>query len=280
MNGVHRLTVGGRTVSRGHGVRFTARVKEMWEFRHLLRHLVVRDLKVKYQRSSLGFLWTFLNPLVTVAVLIAVFSTVIRIQIDSYWAFLLSGYFVWNTIAQVINGSSYVLQEHARLTRSVAFPKEILLLAATCSRLVEFALELTVIVAVLILGFHQTLPVSLIALPLLIVIQVVLMLGLVFAIATLSTLFTDVLHALPVLVTSLFYLTPVFYPASLVPERFHALYFMNPMAGLLTMYHTVLYDGLFPSPTILLGSIAGALVTIVVGYAIFSRYQDVCNELV
>jgi homopolymeric O-antigen transport system permease protein len=280
MNGVYRITVAGRTVSRGAEVRLPARLREMWQFRHLLRHLVVRDLKVKYQRSSLGFLWTLLNPLITVAVLIAVFSSVIRIRLDNYWAFLLSGYFVWNAVAAAISGASYVLQEHARLTRSVAFPKEILILASTLSRVFEFAMELVIIIAVLTLGYHHSVPASFLALPLLVVIQVTLTLGLVFPIATLSTLFTDVLHALPALITSLFYLTPVFYPASMVPARFQALYFLNPLAGLVTSYHSVLYEGTLPSATVLLGSVAGALITLGIGYAIFARYQDICGELV
>ncbi|MBZ0269471.1 ABC transporter permease [bacterium] len=280
MNGVHRNTVNGRTVSRGHGVTWPKRMRETWEYRHLLRHLVVRDLKVKYKRSSLGFLWTLLNPLLTVAVLVAVFSTVIRIKMDHYWAFLLSGYFVWNMIAQAISGASYVLPEHARLTRSVALPKEILVLSAMMSRVVEFTMEIAIIMLVLVVAFHHAVPAAFVVIPYLLLIQVILALGLAFPIATLCTLFSDVLHALPMLITTLFYLSPVFYSASMVPEAYRALYLANPVAGLLTMYHTVLYEGAFPSTALMLGSAAGALITLGIGYVLFARYQDVCGELV
>ena len=86
---------------------------EIWSYRDLLRNLVARNLKVKYQRSVLGFLWTLLNPLLTVGVLVMVFTFVVRVQIENYWAFLLSGYFVWNFISQSLNSATFVLAEHA-----------------------------------------------------------------------------------------------------------------------------------------------------------------------
>ena len=100
-------------------------LSEVWRFREFLTSLVVRNLKVKYQRSVLGFIWTLLNPLLTVAVIAAIFSYVVRIEMPQYWAFLLSGYFVWNYVMQTLSSATYVLGEHAQLSRSVAFPKVI-----------------------------------------------------------------------------------------------------------------------------------------------------------
>ena len=99
---------------------------------------MVRNLKVKYQRSLLGFVWTLVNPLLTVTILVVVFSHVVRIQVPHYWAFLLSGYFVWNFMLQTLNTGTYIFAEHSRLTRSVAFPSEILVFSAAGSRLIEF----------------------------------------------------------------------------------------------------------------------------------------------
>lgn len=279
-DGVYRISVEGRTVSRGARIPLAQQLAEVWEFRHLTRHLIVRDLKVKYQRSSLGFLWTLLNPLIMVAVLVGVFSVVIRIDLEHYWAFLLSGFFVWNAINQAINGSASLLQENARLTRSIAYPKEVLILASACSRFLEFAVEILIIILALTIFHHQAVPLAFAALPLILLIQLVLIVGLMFPVATLSTLFTDVMHALPVIMTAAFYATPVFYPASLVPEKFKLLYFMNPFASLLTLYHSVLYDGTFPSWKLVLGSSLGAVLALGIGYGIFRRYQDICNELV
>lgn len=253
---------------------------ELWRYRELLRRLTLRNLKVKYQRSALGFAWTLLNPLLTVGVLVAVFSHIVRIDVADYWAFLLSGYFVWNFLAQMLNTGSYVFAEHAALRRSVAFPGEILILGAAASRLVEFAVELAIALAALVLLHHHGVPASFALLPLLVVLQLLLALGLVMPLATLAVFYTDVQHALPIVLMLLFYLSPVFYPATLVPEGFQAIYLLNPIASLLTLYHAVLYDGQFPPAMLLAGTTAAALGLFLLGYALFRRYQPVLAELV
>jgi len=82
---------------------------EIWEYRELLRHLTIRNLKVKYKRSVLGFVWTLLNPLLTIGALMAVFGYVVRIELPAYWAFLVSGYFVWNFVSMVRSAGTRVL---------------------------------------------------------------------------------------------------------------------------------------------------------------------------
>ena len=258
----------------------TQTISEVWQFRYLLQGIVRRDLKVKYQRSALGFVWTFLNPLLTVLILIAVFRIVIRIQIDHYWAFLLSGYFVWNAVAQTLLTGSYIFYQYAQLARNIAFPKEVVLFGAASARLIEFAAEMILIIIVLAVAHHQAVPVSLILLPVLMVIQFILVLGIMFPIVTLSMFFHDVQHALPAVITLFFYLTPVFYPASMVPEAIRPLYFLNPFAGLLTIYQSVLYDGQIPSLALLGGTTTAACFFFLIGYYFFKRYESVYNELI
>src|SRR5690606_39215226 len=124
---------------------------EVWRYRELLRSLVLRNLKAKYQRSLLGFVWTLLNPLLMIGVLVGVFSYIIRIPIERYWAFLISGYFAWSYFSQMLNTSTYILAEHGKLARSVRFPAEVPVLAATLSRLTEFAIELSLMLVLLVL---------------------------------------------------------------------------------------------------------------------------------
>ena len=257
-----------------------SRLRQVWHYRELLRGLVVRNLKVKYQRSLLGFVWTLVNPLLTVSILVVVFSHVVRIQVPNYWAFLLSGYFVWNFMLQTLTTATWVFSEHSRLTRSVAFPSEILVFSAAGSRLLEFAAEISLILAALILLHHHGVPDSYVLIPLLVMIQVVMAIGLALPIATLSVFYYDVYHALPIALTSLFYLSPVFYPASLVPESFRSLYFANPIAGLLTLYHDVVYAGQWPSVGLLAGTALQAAIIYAIGYAIFHRYAAVFAEIV
>jgi lipopolysaccharide transport system permease protein len=256
------------------------RMGHIWRYRELLHSLVVRNLKVKYQRSLLGFVWTLVNPLFTVAVLGVVFSHVVRIPLSHYWAFLLSGYFVWNFMLQTLNTGTYIFAEHSRLTRSVAFPSEILVFGAAGSRLIEFAVEVGLVIAVLAIFHHQTVPESYVVLPILLVIQLLLVIGLALPIATLSVFYYDVYHALPIALTTLFYLSPVFYPAEMVPAAARDLYFLNPIAGLLTLYHDVLYWGRMPSPELLGGMLLAAAAIYLAGYALFRRYAAIFPEIV
>lgn len=258
----------------------SSRVRQVWRYRELLRGLVVRNLKVKYQRSLLGFVWTLVNPLLTVTILVLVFSHVVRIQVPHYWAFLLSGYFVWNFMLQTLNTGTWIFAEHSRLTRSVAFPSEILVFSAAGSRMIEFLAEISLVLLALALGLHHGVPGSWVVLPVLVLIQVVMAVGLALPIATLSVFYHDIYHALPIALTSLFYLSPVFYPANLVPEAYRGLYMLNPVAGLLTLYHDVLYAGQWPSATLLAATLLQAVVVYAVGYAVFHRYATVFAEIV
>jgi lipopolysaccharide transport system permease protein len=258
----------------------SGRLYQVWRFRELLRGLVVRNLKVKYQRSLLGFVWTLVNPLLTVAILVVVFSHVVRIRVPDYWAFLLSGYFVWNFTLQTLTTGTWIFAEHSRLTRSVAFPSEILVFSAAGSRLLEFVAEISLVLLVLVLVHHHDVPASYAMLPLLILIQLVIAIGLSLPIATLSVFYHDVYHALPIALTSLFYLSPVFYPASMVPESARMVYFLNPVAGLLTLYQDVLYGGRWPSPTLFGATAVQAVIVYAIGYAVFHRYATVFAEVV
>lgn len=275
------MTAGAQPVARRHrssAVR-AGGLTEIWKFRELLRSLMVRNLKVKYQRSVLGFLWTLLNPLLTVVVLVVVFSYVVRIQVPDYWAFLLAGYFVWNFVQQMLSSSASVLLEHAALRRSIAFPDEVPILGAAAARLVEFGVEMALALAVLIVFRHHGVPASFVLLPVLVVLQLLIAVGLMMIVSTLSVFYFDVQHALPILLLILFYLSPVFYPASLVPEQLRGVYYLNPLAGLLTLFHTTLYMGHFPSALFLGGVTVEALIIALLGYVVFSRYQPLFAEI-
>jgi ABC-type polysaccharide/polyol phosphate export permease len=253
---------------------------KLWGFRGFLGQLIVRNLRVKFQRSLLGFTWTLLNPLLTVGVLALVFSHVIRIPMPGYWAFLLSGFFAWNFTIQTLNSGTYILQEHSRLLRSVAFPPELLVIGASLSKLIEYLGALTLALLAITVFYHHGVPASTIVLPLLIGIQLVLVIGLTLPIAALSAFYHDVQHALPVALTTLFYVSPVFYPASLVPERFRSVYMLNPIADIITLFHVVVYEGRFPELGSLIGVSVTAIVVFGVGYWIFRKYAGVYAEVV
>jgi ABC-2 type transport system permease protein len=253
---------------------------DVWAHRELLARLVVRNLKMRYQRSALGFLWALLNPLATIAILVAVFHYVIRIGVDDYWAFLISGYFAWVFVQHTLAMSAGVITEHSYMTRSLAFPAEILVLSSVLARLVEYVAELALVVIAVGLFHHDGVPMSVSVLPIIVAIHVILTVGIAMPIAAASVFFKDVQHGVPVALMMLGYLSPVFYPISLVPERFHALYLMNPVAAMLTLYHQTLYDGQFPSLALLAWSATISLLACTVGVALFRRQRALFAEIV
>ncbi len=252
---------------------------ELWRFRGLLRSLVVRDLKVKYQRSLLGLIWTLLNPLLTVAILVTVFTFVLRIQVVHYWAFMLSGFFVWNFIQRSLYHATTILREHASLGRAVYYPSEVLILATSLSKLVEFLLEIVIVMAVLVLFHHHGVPSSMLLFPVIVAILLIMAIGLMFPLAVFSVLYYDLQHALPVVITSLFYISPVFYPVAMIPEAARTVYYLNPIVGVMELFHKVLYEGNWPSMALLASVFAAALAICAAGHVLFKRYKEVCVEI-
>jgi ABC-type polysaccharide/polyol phosphate export permease len=261
----------------GHRSRFM--LAEAWQFRELLWSLVIRDIKVKYQRSFLGLLWTLMNPLLTLAVLITVFSFIIRIQLPSYWAFLISGFFVWNYFQQTLHLATSLLRDNASLNRSVYFPREILILAAALSKLVEFMIEVSVVAIVLFIFHHGAIPASTLLVPVIILFQFAMAVAIMFPLAVVAVMFYDVQQALPIVIMSLFYLSPVFYPVAMVPEPIQLLYYLNPLAGILELFHAVLYDGAWPSMALVGWVAVGSTGFLALGYWVFNRFKETCVEI-
>lgn len=245
---------------------------------HLLSSFLVRDLKVKYQRSLFGFVWTLINPILVSSILIGVFALVVRIPIENYWAFLLSGYFTWNFTQQCIGAGVNIFHEHGALRRNVRFPIDALVLGAALSRLVEFLVEITIIVLLICYLHHGSIPSSILVLPLLILVQVLIALGFMFPISVASVLFQDIQHALPAVMLSLFYISPIFYPLAFVPEFALPWYYLNPLVAPLELFHIVLYEGGWPSSYLLAASLIGASMFCFIGYLVFLKFKSACVE--
>jgi ABC-type polysaccharide/polyol phosphate export permease len=265
------------------GVRAPGLVQQawtIWQYRDLIRVLVVRNVKVKYQRSALGLLWTLLNPLLMLVILMAVFTHIVRIPIPAYWAFLLSGYFVFNCIGQILAASVLVYLEHASMVRSIAFPVEAPVVAAVLSRFLEFFIELGLTLVLIVMFWHGGIPLSFLLIPWLVVLLLLLALGLAMPLAALSVFYYDVRHMLPPLLAALFYISPVFYSVDMVPDMLLPIYYINPIAYLLNIFHTVLYEGVVPSVLVLTTATALMVATFVFGYALFNRYKSLFAEVV
>jgi ABC-type polysaccharide/polyol phosphate export permease len=251
------------------GIWPAASLRELWEYRVLVRALVDRNLKLRYQRTILGVLWALLNPMLTTMVLVGVFQGILRIETPNYWAFLISGYFPWVFTLHTLGTAAGVVTGHANMSRSVRFPAEALVASAVSSRLVEFLIEMGLVIVVLAVFLHQQPMVSLVALPFVILLQVLLTTGIAMPIAALAVFFDDVQYLLTVVLMLLTLISPVYYPITYAPESIRGILAFNPFAGILTLYQTILYEGKLPPLELFASTAAMSVVIFVAGLAAF-----------
>lgn len=249
--------------------------------RALLWALVVRNVKVRYQRSALGLVWALLNPVLIILCLVAVFTYVIRIQLEAYWAFLASSYFAWIYFGHTVSTSVTILRDHGQLLRSVRFPPVLLIWSNAISRGIEFAIELVLVCIVLAVFRHHSVPASYALLPVAVVIHVLLTVAFALPVAAVGVFFNDTQHGLPVLLTALGYISPVFYSLYMVPEALRAWFLvLNPLTRVFPLFHAVLYEG--RNPPVYAWVFAGtvALALCMVGHALFRWRRPVFAEVV
>ncbi len=230
----------------------SSRLSPRWlNIRDLLRELIARDIKLRYRGSLLGIAWTLLNPLAELLVLLFVFSTVLRVDIPNFGAYLFTGLIVYGWFQTSVNFATAAIVGNRELVRRPGVPSVILPVVTVASNLVHFVLSLPILFGLLILSDVQITS-AVLALPALIVIEFVLILGFAYPVAIINVWFRDTQHVLRVALQLLFYLTPVFYETRAVPAQLQWFYRINPLAHLVDGYRAVLMRGELPNASSLL----------------------------
>ena len=255
----------------------TAHLVELYRYRVLIATLVVRELRARYRGSLLGFLWSFLNPLLLMAVYLLVFSVYLRVPLEGYAVFLFSGLLPWLWFSSSLGHAVGVIVGSGALVKRVFFPAEILPLVSVLSNLANFLLSLPLLI-VFLLAFGIRLTPALAFLPLLLLLQLVLTAGLALPLAALNVHLRDVEQILGNFLILWFFLSPILYPVSTVPEWLKPLYFLNPLAGLIQGYQNVFFFGAPPSWAHLGVVAVFALAALVGGYWVFDRLRDSLAE--
>lgn len=196
-------------------------LSELYKYRDLLMQLVVRDLKVRYKNSILGFFWSLANPLVLVATITVVVKYVMRVDIPNYSAYLLVAYLPWMFFQMSLMDASQAVLMHHDLLKKVYFPREVLPLSMVIANLVHFLLAIVVFfIYLLIIG--TPIVSTWLLLPVLIVIEFLLVTGLAFFVSCLNVFYEDIKYIVSVLLNILFYLTPVIFLSEMIYTRLPA----------------------------------------------------------
>ncbi|MEO8274911.1 MAG: ABC transporter permease [Thermoanaerobaculia bacterium] len=243
----------------------------------LLRELVRRDLQSRYRGSLLGFLWAFVHPLWQLVLYWIVFSVILKVPLSgeravSFPVFLFSGLLPWLGFAESLQRSVTTVVDHAGLVRKLRFPSSLLVVACVVSALVHQFVALAIFCAWQAVAGEPVwarAPWLLLGL----VAQIALSLGIGWGVAALQVFFRDVSQALGIVLQALFYLTPIVYPASIVPERFRSWLMLNPLATAAQAFRAVLLGSSPPSPAAAWSMIGISLGTLFLGWQLFRRLR-------
>jgi ABC-type polysaccharide/polyol phosphate export permease len=250
-----------------------AELKELIRYRDLVLQLIARNIKTRYKRSALGVLWTLLSPLMMMAVLTLVFKNVFRFSAQNYPVYVLTGLALWNFFAQTTTGAMSELIWGGGLMNRIYMPRAIFAVAALGTAFVNLLFSLAPLL-VLMLALRSPIKPALLFLPVPIVLAAMFALGVALALSTFAVYFSDVLEMYQILLTAWMYLTPIIYPKEIVPESLRIVLDFNPMVHVLETFRAPIYSGALPSPKTLAIASGTAVVTLLLGWWIFSRKAD------
>lgn len=255
---------------------------ELWRYRDLLWLLTVRDLKIRYRDSVLGVAWSWMNPLLMMTVFTVVFTVMNRgpATLPHYHAFVLVGILAWNAFAISVQGAADSVIANASLIRKVYFPREVLPLSVVLSNMLNFLISLPIYFLIAWLSGIRPTP-WLLLLPLTMLAHMMFTAGVAFAASALNVFYRDTAHILQVLLLAWFFLTPIFYPISVLPRNASLLGIsidvwlwtrrLNPMASIIASYHDLLYYGTYTAPEFLVRTLVTAGLVLLLGYMLFRR---------
>lgn len=242
------------------------------QYKPLLKELVRRDLKVKYRRSFLGYVWSLLNPLLMMCVMTLVFSYMFRFDIPNYPLYLITGQTLWTFFNESTNMSMYSVLQNGALIKKVYIPKFIFPVSRVLSSFVTMSFSLVAILVVMVFSkspFYWT--ILLFPVPLFFLLLFAMGIGMVLS--ALSVYFRDITHLYGVLTLAWMYLTPVFYPVSALPAEVLPIILGNPMYVYITFFRETVLYGTVPEPILWLKCVLISLTALALGLAVFRKMQ-------
>lgn len=247
--------------------------KVFYRYRFLLEELVKRDFKVRYKRSSLGILWSFLNPLLTMIVLTLVFINLFKFAINNYPIYLLAGITVFNFFSESTSQAMNSVISNFSLITKVYMPKYIFPIAKVLSSSINLGFSFLGLY-LLAFFFGMRLNLAHIMIPVGLIYIILFSMGFSMILSSLTVFFRDLQHLYGIVITLWMYLTPIVYPISIISPKIRPLFYFNPLYQYVNFIRTIIADGKFPSLQNHLACIGWILIICVVGLFIFKKTQD------
>ncbi len=248
-------------------------LKELWAYRELLWVLVARDIKVRYKQTVLGAGWALIQPLATMLLFSLIFGRLAKIPSDGfpYPIFVFAGLLPWTFFANALSSSSNSLVGQQQLISKVYFPRLIIPLSSVGSGLIDFAIS-SIIMLALMIYFGVGATINLLAVPLLVLAVLFIALGVGTLLSALTVTYRDFRYIIPFMVQFWMFATPVVYPASMFPEKWQWVLYLNPMAGLIEAFRSAFLGRAFDLGAIGISAVS-ALLFFIVGVFYFEKME-------
>lgn len=248
-------------------------IQELYAYREMIFSLVRRDLKGRYKGSALGFLWTFINPLLQLGVYTLVFSIIMRNGIEDYYLFLFVALIPWIFFSTSLAGGSSCIWAQKDMVKKIYFPREILPISFVTSQFVNMALSLIVVLAVLILSGKGLNPVALLYLPAIMIVEYLMALSVAMLSSAITVYLRDVEYILGIVTMAWQFLSPVMYSIDNVPEKMLAIFNLNPMTPVIIAYRDILYYGKPPKMETLVHAVGFGIAVLIIGIVVFGKLK-------
>lgn len=248
-------------------------LREIYDYRQMIFSLVRKELRGRYKGSALGFLWTFINPLLQLCVYTFVFSIVMPNNIDKFYLYLFVGLIPWLFFSGSLTGGAASIINQKDMVKKIYFPREVMPIAYVTSNFVNMLLCFIVIFAVVIVTGGGINPIAICYLPVIMVVEYIMCLGGAMLTSALTVYFRDLEYILGIVTMAWMYFTPVVYSIDMVPENLRPFMNLNPMTPVIVAYRDVLYSKQVPHiRTLASGFILGCIV-LIVGCVVFQKLQ-------
>lgn len=248
-------------------------INNIIKYRNLISELVTRDIKKKYRRSILGYLWSMLNPLFTMLITAMVFSELFRFQIDNFALYLLTGQLIFTFYAEATSFAMGSILENGSLIKKVYIPKYLFPISRVSSSAVNLLFSLPAMLAIMVYTGHElTLTLIFCLIPL--ILLYVFCIGIGLFISGLTVYFRDMFHLYGVVITMLNYATPIFYPVNIIPDEYKFLINYNPLYYYLEAFREITYNNSFPSIELLSICTIFSILALVIGAYYFYKKQN------
>lgn len=257
-------------------------LRDLWVYRELVFFMIWRDIKVRYKQTLLGASWAILQPLLTMVVFNFFFGTLAEVPSDGvpYPIFSFTALLPWQLFSKALQDAARSLVSNRHMITKVYFPRLVLPLSSIVAGLVDFGIAFVVLLGMMI--FYQTpLRIEMLALPLLLLLALITALGVGLWMSALNVLYRDIAYVMPFLAQFWMYITPVVYPASLVPEKWRFIYYLNPMTGVVEGFRWALLGTQSSLPPLMMVlSVVISLVFLISGLFYFRRMERLFADMV